>query len=148
MTEAEHINLVKQSIEAFNRGDLHKAIEPFAENAVFTDITMPQPHQGREAIRKSFEAGRRACPDLRLTPTNWIASENQVVMEYTVTGTQSGPWEIPGVGTIPASNKRFQTKGVAVAKVSGGRIVGVTDYSDSASIYRQLGLTPPSGGSR
>ena len=146
MTELLHTNLVKQSVEAFNRGDFQKAVEAFAENAVFTDITLPQPHQGREAIRKAFEAGRRAYPDLKLTPTNWISSENQVVMEYTVAGTQSGPLELPGAGTIPATNKRFQTKGVAVAKLSEGRIVGVTDYSDSASIYKQLGVLPPSGG--
>ena len=148
MTDLEHVNLVKQSFEAFNRGDFHQAAEPFAENAAFTDITLPQPHQGREAIRKSFETLRRACPDLKRSPTNWIASENQVVMEYTIAGTHNGPWEIPGAGTIPASNKRFQTKGVAVAKMTDGRIVGLTDYLDSASIYKQLGVTLPSGGSR
>ena len=145
MTQLEHINLVKQSVEAFNRGDFNKAVEPFAENAVFTDITQLQPFKGREAIRKSFEQGRLASPDLKLTPTNWITSEDQVVMEYTTTGTHKGPWEVAGATTIPATNKCFQTKGVAVAKLSGGRIIGLTDYSDSVNSYKQLGVLQASG---
>jgi len=140
MTQLEHINLFKQSVEAFNQGDFNKAVEPFAENAVFTDITQLHPFQGREAIRKSFEKGRLASPDLKLTPTNWITSEDQVVMEYNTTGTHKGPWEVLGATTIPATNKPFQTKGVAVAKLSGGRIISLTDYSDSVNSYKQLGV--------
>ena len=40
MTGQEHIHLFKQSIGAFNQGDFNKAVELFAENAVFTDITL------------------------------------------------------------------------------------------------------------
>jgi steroid delta-isomerase-like uncharacterized protein len=145
MTQLEHINLIKQSVEAFNQGDFNKAVEPFAENAIFTDITQLQPLHGREAIRKSFEKGRIASPDLKLTPTNWITSEDQVVMEYTTTGTHKGPWEVSGATTIPATNKRFQTKGVAVAKLSEGRIIGLTDYSDSVNSYKQLGVLQAAG---
>ena len=148
MTGQEHIHLFKQSIGAFNQGDFNKAVELFAENAVFTDITLPQPHQGREAIRKSFEKRKLASPDLELTPTNWVVGENQVVMEYTIAGTHTGPWEMNGGAAIPATNKRFQAKGVAVTKLSEGRVVGVTDYSDSASIYKQLGVVQASGGPR
>ena len=145
MTGQEHIHLFKQSIEAFNQGDFNKAVEPFAENAVFTDVTQLQPLQGREAIRKSFEKGRLASPDLRLTPTNWITGEDHVVMEYNTTGTHKGPWEVAGTTTIPATNKRFQTKGVAVAKLSEGRIISFTDYSDSVNSYKQLGMFQAAG---
>ena len=141
MSEQEQINLVKQSIEAFNRGDLIKAVEPFDEKATFLDIAAPQPHQGREAIRKAFESGRRACPDLKLSPTNWVVGENQVVMEYTLSGTHKGAWELPTGAVIPPTNKRFQAKGVAVATISSGRIVGLTDYS-SPTVLSQLGVTP------
>jgi steroid delta-isomerase-like uncharacterized protein len=140
MTQLEHINLIKQSVEAFNQGDFNKAVEPFSENAVFTDITQLQPVHGREAIRKSFEKGRLASPDLKLIPTNWITNESQVVMQYNATGTHKGAWEVSGATTLPATNKPFQTKGVAIAELRDGRIVSLTDYSDSVNSYKQLGL--------
>ncbi len=63
-------------------------------------------------------------------------------MEYTITGTHTGPLMGPGGETIPATNKPIRIQGLTVSKFEGGEITEEHDYSDQLGMMAQLGLAP------
>jgi len=78
-----------------------------------------------------------------MTATSVVVSGNTVAMEWTMSGTHTGPLVGP-MGTIPASNKRVTVKGAEFTRHDAqGLIVDERGYFDMASFMMQLGLMQP-----
>jgi steroid delta-isomerase-like uncharacterized protein len=56
-------------------------------------------------------------------------------MEWVMSGTQKGSF--PG---MPATGKRFSTRGVTILELQAGKIRRNSDYWDAAGVMRQVGL--------
>ena len=68
-----------------------------------------------------------------------IAEGDFVVVQYTFRGTNTGPWR-----GFPATAKPVERSGIIIFRIVEGKIVEEWLAYDGLTIYRQLGLTPPS----
>ena len=80
-------------------------------------------------------------PDGRVTIDKLISAGDNVVVQYTGQGTQTGPLRSPG-GEIPATGRSVTINLCDVYEIRNGKIRSVQSYFDSASLLAQLGITP------
>jgi len=133
--------LAEKQISIFNAHDADGWTNSYAENATVSDPGYPEPLRGREAIRKDIVDFFTAFPDMQFTVADVITEGDKFVVEGTGTGTHQGPLQAP-TGAIPPTNKRIETRFVAIGRVDGsGLITDERRYYDQASLFQQLGLT-------
>src|SRR5439155_25479150 len=105
-------------------------------------IPFGQTFHGREGFRQFMAGFKQAFPDLAVTVTNQVASEDQVVNEFRWRGTHTGPLMSPQ-GEIPPTGKPVE--GAVVCEVLGirnGKVASLRNYQDVSTWLRQLGLVP------
>ena len=133
--------LAEKQISTFNSHDAEGWTNSYTENATVSDPGYPEPLRGREAIRKDIDAFFTAFPDMQFTVTDVITEGGKFAVEGTGTGTHQGPLQGPA-GEIPPTNKRVETKFVAIGRVDGSDLIAEERrYYDQASLFQQLGLT-------
>ncbi len=137
MSVQENLRKIDAAHEAFNAQDLDRYFELYAESAVYYGPGMPEPLKGRAALREAFEVFHTAFPDIRSTPDRSFGQGDWVCMEYTITGTHTGPLMRPGGETIPPTNQPIRIQGFTVSKFGGGEITEEHDYSDQLERWRQ-----------
>ncbi len=128
MTVEENLQKVDAAYEAFNAQDWDGFFELYAESVVFYGPDLPEPLKGRAALRKVFEEFLTAFPDIRSKAERSFGQGDWVCMEYTLTGTHTGPLKGPGGETIPATNEPFRLQGCGVYKFEDGEITEEHDY--------------------
>jgi steroid delta-isomerase-like uncharacterized protein len=80
-------------------------------------------------------------PDGRVKMDNVFASGDHVVLQFTGTGTHTGPLRSPA-GEIPATGRSITLNLCDVHEIQDGKIRLVQSYFDSASMLMQLGVMP------
>jgi steroid delta-isomerase-like uncharacterized protein len=121
--------------ECWNKGDLSKAPELMAANCRFHDPVFPHLAAGTENMRRHIESCRKGFPDLRFTIDDTIAERNEVVLHWTINGTQKG--EFLG---IPATNKKAMVTGTSIFRVENGKITEEWANWNLMSLMEQLGV--------
>jgi ketosteroid isomerase-like protein len=88
-TAAQNITIAQQWFEAFNAHDLEKLLSLYAEDAVHYSpklkIRMPETEgliAGKASLRNWWQDSFDRLPGLRYHPTNFIANDASVFMEY------------------------------------------------------------------
>ena len=112
----------------------------FAEDAVFTQMALPQPFTGREAIagmlRLFYEdAFSDAKGELRQ-----VAADNERglgFIEFTFKGKHTG-----ALAGIPATGRDVEVPMLGVYEIASGKIQRARLYYDMATLTRQLGQLP------
>lgn len=124
-------------LAAFSAGDAAKAAELLAPDAVYLDVTIGEPQNGRDAIRSAvIEPYLKAVPDLKWDMRGApIVTGGRVAFEWRISGTNSGMWP----EDVPASGRAFSLDGVSIMEVRDGLIATLTDYYDGLSFQSQLG---------
>ncbi|MEY9844483.1 nuclear transport factor 2 family protein [Streptacidiphilus sp. MAP5-3] len=125
--------VVAAYVEAVAKGDLDTIVASFAEDATWTypGTTLPLSRvwQGRDAIVNDFLVGAGAlfAPDgtPEVVLTNLIADGDQVVAEWTSTGTT-------------AHGHRYDNRCVGVFTVRDGLITSVREYADTLHVAQTL----------
>lgn len=130
--------LIQEQLSAFNEHDTARFTAFYADDAVVVDPGYPEPLRGREAIERDMGAFMTAMPDIRATITNVVVAGDTVAVEMDVTGTQTGPLELPD-GELPPTGRRVDQKFAAFDRLDEkGRIVEEHRYYDLATIQAQL----------
>lgn len=134
--------------EAFNRRDLAALGAFYAEDAV-RHWPPWGVARGREAIVKTRESLFRAFPDLSWKLHHWDISlklhhktfaGDYGFVEWTLTGTHTGPFTTPLV-TVPPTGKKVEISGTTVFEFdTQERIVEERAYFDVMSLLREFGL--------
>ena len=138
----------RQSIDSFNRGKLDEWIKNVSPDAELI-TPMAGTIKGRDAIKGYFEQVRTTFPDARLDVRNIIAEGNTVVVEYTFTGTQKGPMQLPTGDSIPPTNKTLSGPELDIAVLDDkGQLKSLRQYFDMARAMQQLGLMPQTAAAR
>jgi len=88
---------------------------------------------------QSAKNWRLSFPDLKYTVDREIAEGDFVAVQYTFRGTNTGPWR-----GFPATAKPVERSGLIIFQIVEGKIVEEWAAFDRLTIYKQLGLTPPS----
>lgn len=84
-----------------------------------------------------------ASSDMKKDVTNQVASGDQVVSEFTLTGTHDGPLRTPA-SDIPPTGTAIELQVVEVIGIRDGKLAWIRNYSDtSAAGPRRLAVSGP-----
>ena len=146
MSIQDNLKLDEENFAAWNAHDVDGALALYAHDIVWQDVGSPQPLHGKEAVRQYIQGWFSAFPDIKITVTNRLVTEDQVAGEMTFTGTNSGPLQFdPGGPAIPATGKQAIGRATYFVRIKNGKAVEVHTYPDTAGMMMQLGLMPMPG---
>jgi steroid delta-isomerase-like uncharacterized protein len=138
---ARDINIAAQErfAEGVNSGNFDIFDEVVAPDVVDHD---PAPEQGPgpEGFKEMFRTMRSAFPDLQVTPEHITATDEDVALAYTITGTHEGEF----LGLAPTGSK-VTARGVQIGRFEDGCLVERWGSSDQLAILQQLGAEPQPG---
>ena len=139
----ENVDLKKVAervTKAFNAHDAVAVASFYTEDATMIGSGEPEPIKGRKAIEENQVAWYRAFPDVKIDTSKTLISENYIVIEFTFTGTNSGPMKTPE-GDLPATGRTVSVMGIMILKTTPeGLIAEDHTYYDTADFMKQLGL--------
>lgn len=119
--------------DVFAEGDLDLLNELYAEDAI--EHNAMGDHQGRTAIRESFEVFLTAFPDISQTVENIIAEEDMVAIQITSRGTHEGEL----MGFEPTGNE-IEVQQMFFVRIEDGMIAERWFLPDSLGLLQQLGI--------
>lgn len=124
--------------EVVNRGDLAVADSLLAPtytiHGPFPDVTVD-----RDQLKRAVTRLRRAFPDVTVAFDDMVATEDKVVVRWTLTGTHQGT-----VAGVPPTGAALVHAGIAIFRLAEGRVVEswmLADATDQA-LLRRLGFAP------
>jgi steroid delta-isomerase-like uncharacterized protein len=131
--------VLNRETEAWNAHDADGVAACYADDAKLYDVGLPEPLQGRAAIREAVAGYFAAFSDLRVVNLGEpIVSGNRSAQEWKVTGTNDG--ELFGIA--PTGNSAT-TYGCGTAEFAeDGLIHRGGNYWNAASLMQQLGVMP------
>ena len=146
MTAQENMAISRSLTELFNNRHtdpewLDKTLAAFAEDSTFTNVPLGITLPGRDGYTQFVMFFAEAFPDSRVEITNLFATEDQVVLEYTGRGTNTGPLHLP-MGDVPATGRQGELPICDVTQARDGKIISYHSYYDTMTLLRQLGLVP------
>ncbi|HJU36038.1 MAG TPA: ester cyclase [Gaiellaceae bacterium] len=124
---------MRESFEAFNRGDTERLLAVVAPDLVMHPAELPEPLRGRETWRQGFETMRRAFPDLEARIDDLVAAGDRVAVRVSFRGTHAGEFQ-----GIPASGREIHYVSHEFYRVEDGLIAEEWICSDLASLFGQL----------
>jgi len=146
MSVQDNLKLDEENFAAWNAHDIDRSLAIYSDDIVWHDVGSPQPMHGKEAVRQYIQAWFSAFPDIKITVTNRLVTEDQVAGELEFTGTNGGPLQFaPGMPAIPATGKKANGKATYFVRIKDGKAVEVHTYPDTAGMMMQLGLMPMPG---
>ena len=93
---------------------------------------------GLEGASFLLQAYATAFPDFQCIIDDLLADGNQVVLQWTFTGTQRGP-----LAEIPASGRHVTVqRGIAIFRLDAGRVIEGQMAWDKYALLQQLGVLP------
>ena len=146
MSVQDNLKYDQEEIAAWNAHDVERALAIFPDTVMWHDVSSPEPFKGKAALRQYLEGWFSAFPDIKITVTNRVISEDQLASEIEFVGTNSGDLQLaPGAPPIPATGKKVTAKGTYFVRFQNGKPVEVHSYPDAAGMMMQLGLMPMPG---
>jgi len=138
---------VRRWMAAYNAHRLDELAEAYAEDAELVGPTAGQ-LKGRQSIADHWKNALEVAPDSKATIDRIISEGNVVAVEYTVTGTNTGPLRLPTGQVMPATNKRVTAPGLDILTYESGKVVSHHLYFDRIPILAQLGMMPAPASAR
>jgi steroid delta-isomerase-like uncharacterized protein len=139
MSAQDNAVLARRIYQLFSEDKLEHVLELVSEDVETVLIPFGQTFHNREGFMQFMQGFKGAFPDIRITVTNQVATEESVVTEFTARGTHTGPMLTPA-GEIPPTGRTVDFIVCEVCRVKNGQIASLRNYQDSAAIMRQLGL--------
>lgn len=139
MSNQPNTQLAHQIYGLFNEGQVEAATNLATDDVELVLYPFGQTFQGREGFTNFMRGFLNAFPDLKIEIRNQVAGDGQIVNEITGRGTHTGPLMTPA-GVIPPTGRSVELSVCEVWKVRDGKLAGLANYQDSASLMRQLGL--------
>ena len=134
-----------QGMAAWDGHDVDAFVGLFADEFVWTDLTLPQPMRTRDEARQYMQAWFTAFPDMRVRQTNRVVGEDAVAAEVEFSGTNTGPM-LMGGAEVPPTGKHVLGRGAYFARVDDdGKMVLFSSHPDVAGLMMQLEIRPDMG---
>jgi steroid delta-isomerase-like uncharacterized protein len=125
--------------EVVNKRNLAVIDELFATNFV-DHSAVPGIAADREGLKQYFAMVHSAFPDFHSTLEDMFAEGDKVVQRFTARGTHQGEF----MGIAP-TGKQVTIPGIAIHRITDGKIVENWVNMDMLSMMQQLGVIPPPG---
>jgi steroid delta-isomerase-like uncharacterized protein len=133
---ADNKQIVHRFMEdCWNNGKLDAIADYVAEDCRLHDPVFPSLTSGLQNLRNHIENCRNAFPDLHFTIDDTIAERDEVVIQWTTTGTHQGTF----LG-MPPTNRKASVSGTSIDKLEGGKIVEQWSHWNVMTLMEQLGI--------
>ncbi|MFC6081893.1 ester cyclase [Sphaerisporangium aureirubrum] len=132
-------DLKHQLSDAINSHDLQRVLDLYSPDAVY--VSPAGVAEGHEQIGWIYEQFFKGFPDLHLTA--WFEvedSDNPAVTEWTITGTQTGPFLLPDGRELEPTGRHIVLRATCSTFVQNGKISTHREYYDQLELFVQLGL--------
>jgi steroid delta-isomerase-like uncharacterized protein len=124
-------------VEAFNNDDWDTTRQLLGDST-YNELGTQRSLTSPDATIDAMQGWKAAMPDVKGTVTSTCESGQQVVLELTWEGTQTGELATPQ-GTIPPSGKRQRTPAAFVFQFEGGKLKESRHYFDMLTFLKQIG---------
>jgi steroid delta-isomerase-like uncharacterized protein len=132
--------LARELYDLFNQGRLEEAARLATDDVIVDVVPFGMTFEGPEGLSNFMGGFKTAFPDLTITVTHQVASEDGVVSECTWAGTHTGELMTPS-GPIPPTGKSVSgARFCEVWDVEDGKLSKLVNYQDVATWLRQLDL--------
>jgi len=133
---AARIAIVEQHVRLENAHDLEGVLRTFGDTARYEDEPWGEHYEGRDGVRSFYEQLMTALPDLEIEVKRRHVTDDAIVLEVMIRGTQLGGWR-----GLPATGRRveFPLCGVYTFDADD-RLAGERIYYDRGTVLRQLGV--------
>ena len=139
MPKLDNITVARTFHEAWAERNPDKGAAVIADDCIFVDVPRNEIHRGPEGYRQDYERWRAAFPDGTVEITRIIAEGDWVVVEYTNSGTNTGPLKT-AIGEFSPTSRKIEVKYCSVMQIKDEKVISGCDYYDVSTILRQLGL--------
>jgi steroid delta-isomerase-like uncharacterized protein len=139
MSAQDNAVLARRMYQLFSDDMFDDVLPLTTEDIEAVLIPFGQTFHGREGFISFMMGFKGAFPDIRINLTNQVATDDQVVNEFTARGTHTGPLLTPS-GAIPPTGRTVDFVVCEVLGIKDGRVASLHNYQDAASLMRQLGL--------
>jgi steroid delta-isomerase-like uncharacterized protein len=130
------IALVEQHIRLENAHDLEGVLRTFGDTARYDDEAWSEHYNGRDGVRQFYEQMMKALPDLEIAVQRQHVTDDAIVVEVVIRGTQLGEWR-----GLPATGWRVEISLCGVYTFDADdRLAGEKIYYDRATVLKQLGV--------
>jgi steroid delta-isomerase-like uncharacterized protein len=125
--------------EVWGQGRADVAAELIADDLIDHN-PMPGQPAGRAGHDWAAAMIRKAFPDLKFTADTVLSDGESVAGRWTMTGTNTGPFELFG---LPPTGRPVTMTGQEIFLVRDGKLAELWHQEDVPGMLRQLGLEPP-----
>lgn len=140
MTTVDNKTTVRRFFEeVLNQGKVALLDELFAPNFLYHDATRPDVRT-LEDYKRFLTETRSAFPDVHFTLEDVIAEGEELVVRWTMRGTNTGDIVTPM--HIPATGKQITVTGIGIGRTVEGKTVELWNEQDYLGLFQQLGLIP------
>ena len=119
--------------------DIDGLLSLFTDDVLYEDVALGVVNRGKEQLRGFVEGFVRGYPDIMVELISSFASRDHGAAEWVIRGTHLG--DRPG---RPATGKPIALRGASIFRFAQGKIQSCVDYSDLATVLKQIGLMPSS----
>src|SRR5579863_4834760 len=120
MSAENNAALAQKLYDAFNRKDYDHCLTLVTEDVEAILIPFGQTFHGRAGFRDFMQGFAGAFPDITIQVTNQVATEDQVVNEFTARGTQTGVL-MTTAGEIPPTGRTVELTVCEVYLIENGK---------------------------
>jgi steroid delta-isomerase-like uncharacterized protein len=138
MNEISNGDILRKTFDAFNTRDFESAAQWVAEDLLFVEMPTGREFHGREGLLREYAEWARAFPDGRVDIENMHEVGDWVITEFTVTGTNTGPFMGPDGEELPPSNKHVTVHSCDVVHLTNGQVDRGRSYFDLNTITNQM----------
>ncbi len=131
----DNFSVVEAWIDCYNKRDLVRAKELFADDAIHDWIPDEIVKQGPDEIVEGMGEVFKGFPDHVTRITNHVEEGDTVVIEVAWTGTLKGEF----LGAKP-TGKSFKLRAVFVIELEKGKMKSVREYYPNGLLNKQLGI--------
>jgi steroid delta-isomerase-like uncharacterized protein len=130
------LRVVEDHLRCENQHDLTGIMATFAQVAEYEDTPWGERHVGRDAVELYYRDLLTALPDLHIDVHDRLVFDDAVVLQVSISGTQTGTWR-----GLPATGRpvRFPLCGI-FRFAANGMLASERIYYDRAGVLHQVGL--------
>lgn len=133
--------MIEKFIKPYNEKDIDGLMALYSPDAEISFFILP-PARGLDEIRALWEWDFRAFPNGKVIIHKQISDGSTDMIEWTWTGTNSGPIHMPTGEIIPPTARTATVRGMDAIEFKGNRITKHRLYFQEISFMKQLGLLP------
>jgi steroid delta-isomerase-like uncharacterized protein len=125
----------KEIYAAFNAQDFQKFLSFHTDDVITESVADGSVIHGKEELRDFVNGYFVGFKDFKMELTSLFSSGNRQCEEWVISGTHTG-----GYQGLAATGKHISVRGILVREMKEGKTSRVSNYFDSATLMRQLGL--------